>query len=266
MDKGAFSQIVTHCLAIILTGCVPIPIAPSGEIYSLENTIDTLVNESATKNEVITKLGFPLKYDDTRMSYKACINPGGFDILIAFPYGGGHIEKIREDVECYELVLEFNDHIHLNGYKKEPYSYLNFQLTREELEEFILNFQLTRQEKEEIFLLFAEQGTHEAHYQMYYRSSKRNEKLSWLCGAADSGNHLAQAEVGRLYRWGLHGIKQDHRKAYQWYWLANKRAPDSWRYELNETKRMIAIEEAETPKAMVPGQCKREFLSGDAID
>ena len=75
-----------------------------------------------------------------------------------------------------------------------------------------------------------------AQLQLYW-VTKGSKRLTWLCRAAEKGYPFAQAELGRLYRWGLQGVERNPVKAYQWYWRANKQHPDKWRWELNEALR-----------------------------
>jgi hypothetical protein len=104
-----------------------------------------------------------------------------------------------------------------------------------------------------------------AGYQLYFRGSTRIERLQGLCHSADSGYALAEAEVGRLYRWGLLGVKQDFTKAYLWYWRANAQNPSMWQDELNEVLRKApsieTLSSAEGVHTEGQGdQCERDLV------
>jgi hypothetical protein len=115
----------------------------------------------------------------------------------------------------------------------------------------------------EEMLIKAEKGDAAAQLQVYW-SSTGPKRLSWLCRSADAGYPFAQAELARLYRWGLYGVERDLAKAYLWYWHANKQHPEMWKLELNEVLRALLSDEMEPrakpiPTELQPGQCQRDL-------
>jgi len=137
------------------------------------------------------------------------------------------------------------------------------QLKQMRIEDPKVYTSLTGLTDEEI-LARAEEGNAKAQFQLYL-STKGPERLSWLCRSADKGYPFAQAELGRLYRWGLQGVQQDFTKAYQWYWRAHKQSPDMWRQELNEALSKVFSADMRSPsKADLtewqPGQCERDLV------
>ena len=121
---------------------------------------------------------------------------------------------------------------------------------------------------DEEILAKAEEGDAVAQLQVYW-STKGPKRLSWLCRSADNGYPLAQAELGRLYRWGLQDVEQNLTKAYQLYWRANKQRPDKWRHELNEALRgVFSVEMRPSSKGDLtewqPGQCERDLVPSNS--
>jgi hypothetical protein len=119
---------------------------------------------------------------------------------------------------------------------------------------------------EDLAMNFAEHRDSLAEYQLYYSGSSRIERLTGLCHSADSGYALAQAEVGRLYKVGLMGVKQDLAKAYFWYSLANKQNPNMWQNEMNEIRQkarsveILASSEGVASEVQ-GGQCERDLVT-----
>jgi hypothetical protein len=118
---------------------------------------------------------------------------------------------------------------------------------------------------ESIAMDWAEHRDSLAEYQLYYSGSSRTERLRGLCNSADSGYALAQAEVGRLYKGGLMGVKQDLTKAYFWYSMANKQNPNMWNGELNEVRQKApSVQRLSSFEGVASevqdGQCERDFV------
>jgi len=227
-----------------LAGCIgiPVPTLPSGEVYSFENDIDDLVDKAATKNEVISELGMPIRYSE--MSYRVCREGVGVWIMPCPEC------VIPGKSKCYYFTLEFNENNHLVGYKKyKPYRY----------------FELTREKTKQQISYLANQGDGEAQYDMYGLVESRGEKLKWLCRSAVSGYPLAQAEVGRIYRWGLLSVKQDYQMAYLWYRRANKQKPYSWEDETADARNMAVstdlqpVFESDSNELLLD-QCMRDLV------
>lgn len=109
-----------------------------------------------------------------------------------------------------------------------------------------------------------EDTTAEGQYQLYYRASSNMERLKWLCNSADRGYPHAQAEVGRIYKWGLLGIPSDQKRAYVWYSLAIKKHPAGWEDEYLTTRETLSPEQLLEAEEMLadwePGQCERHLV------
>lgn len=227
MDHAISVSIAILLFIGLMTSCITVPLSPG--IYKTESDIKDLVDKNASRDDVIASLGKPMMQDESHISYLICRKGGGVGVFRAmtvfasFDYGflllgdGGQYTEYRSETECFKLVLEFDEQNRLIGYK----------LT-----------ELTDEEREKLLLSWAEQGNPEAQYQLYNRVHNRSERLTWLCRSAESGFPPAQAEVGRVYRWGVYGVEQDYKKAYQWYWLANQQVPENWEHELNNAKQV----------------------------
>ena len=110
--------------ASILAGCIiiPVPLLPSGDIYATESDIEDLVDNGASKAEVIDKLGGPTIYRKTSMSYAAYREPAGV-LLRALIDGYSHVDEIRGENKSFELLLDFDQNNHLTGYQEIPWQY-----------------------------------------------------------------------------------------------------------------------------------------------
>ncbi|MGB7934053.1 MAG: hypothetical protein WCH04_17860 [Gammaproteobacteria bacterium] len=115
--------------ASILAGCgiiIPVPLLPSGDIYATENDIEDLVDNGASKAEVIEKLGDPIIYRKTSMSYAAYREPIGLGLLIFIVANGDTLSgfpTFRGENKCFELLLDFDQDNHLTGYQEIPWQY-----------------------------------------------------------------------------------------------------------------------------------------------
>ena len=271
-----FILYVVYCSAI--SGCIAVPLHSDENVHKTEWVIKRLVLDKASYSEVVSRLGTPVRQRSTKdennnatyfnnVEYVICQTTGGLGILpllFTYPATPGFDEppliEFRAEQECFEYVLEFDSNEILTGYSKiastksSSKSPSGTYLTQEEIRIASLRKQ-------------ANDGYIESQYQLYYtRKTPVEERLMWLCRAADSGYPLAQAEVGRLYRWGLHGVKQDYRKAYNWYWHANKLSTDSWKSELQDARQLVfSTKEGDLSvldlPSFNPGQCERELLS-----
>ena len=105
----------------ILSGCIPVPLPPRGDIYISEHKIEELVDNGASKAEVVERLGKPVKYRKTSMSYKACSIPAGVGVLVVGGFYGASFEEFRGETKCFELTLNFDQDGLLRGYQKNPW-------------------------------------------------------------------------------------------------------------------------------------------------
>jgi hypothetical protein len=253
MLSRLLTLVLLLCVVGTITGCIliPIPHRSSGDIYLIEDDIEDLIDKSATKSEVIEKLGIPLKYGKTSMSYWACREPGGFGLFI-ISYGAFDYSEVTGSIECFEVVVEFDGHNHLSGYKRTPFSYVEF--TREGREKLL-----------ETIRLMAESGNPDAQWDLYDRHGRRSEDIMWLCRAADNSYFQALIEVGNLYWRGQHmGIEKDLTRAYVWYTMAAKEGGNDWDvWELVAVKNEITARELAKANDMLakwkPGQCERDL-------
>jgi hypothetical protein len=114
--------------ASIIAGCIfiPVPLLPSGDIYATENDIEDLVDNGASKVEVIEKLGDPIIYRNTSMSYAAYREPAGVGIFYAVLSQSDQaigFEEFRGENKSFELLLDFDQDNHLTGYQEIPWQY-----------------------------------------------------------------------------------------------------------------------------------------------
>ena len=109
--------------ASILTGCIiPVPLLPSGDIYATETDIEDLVDNGASKAEVIEKLGDPIIYRKRSMSYATYRGPAGV-FLIGYIGPNFFANEIRGKNKSFELLLDFDQDNHLTGYQEIPWQY-----------------------------------------------------------------------------------------------------------------------------------------------
>ena len=222
--------------ACFLAGCIfiPIPLTPSGDLLTTENDIQDLVDNGASKTEVIGKLGDPLKYRKTSMSYSACREPAGVGLLLFIVANNGDYiagtPEIRGERQCFELLLDFDLDNHLTGYQEIPWQY-DFNLEQETRMLMRLADQddaiakrlweqsrtyksLERKSQEESSLevttKLAEAGDPKAMYQVYLTMYdlyiEPRAAWTWLCKAADKGHENTRIEVAYWHRksnWGL---------------------------------------------------------------
>ena len=263
-------------VTVVLSACFEPPM-PSVRVYhqrgalnQTEKTIKELANESVTRERVVKTLGVPIAYKADFVSYIACGRQGGIDF-----YGEAISYRTGWDggpqYECYELVITFDEQGRVSGYKKSLVTDVAHSMSEEKRAQNLREFAdqgdtLAQMLLEETVLYQAEHGDGAAQYKLYNSDQTRQSKFYWLCRAADSGYAPAQAEVGRLYRWGLLGVKADYQRAYQWYWRANHQVSNSWKSELDDVKHTALS--TKTPltteidiTSLPSDQCARELLS-----
>jgi hypothetical protein len=246
----------------------------SGDLYHIQDELERLIDGSASSEEVVRALGAPMAYHKDTMSYIACGRPMGVDFYVGPHeiYGGGWEEPPRYD--CFELVLELGTQDRISGYRKILITDMTQFGSLEERTRTLRGLaeqgdMLAEKLLKETLVYRAEQENSDAQYQLYFRGSSHIERLKWLCRSADSGYPFAQAEVGRLYRWGLQGVEQNFTKAYSWYWRANKQTPAMWKDELNEALRKAFSVEMLSPSKEVMtewqlGQCEHDIVPSNS--
>jgi TPR repeat protein len=247
MQARLLTLVLFLCVAGITAGCLPIPLLPSGNIHSFEDDIEDLVDKAATKNEVLEKLGNPLKYSKTSMSYKACRETAGLGFIICLPYAcdGGLI--MGGNTECFELVLKFDAKSRLLSYQEIPWRE-TFDYAEEQMKLLLLADQgdnVARRLWEQSYTYRnklisgsgatqvvgpATEGDADAQLQLYWQGLAIDVGLKWLCRAADQGHREARTQLGNLYYYGSQKfyqlaniqIKPDSPKSCMWLHLAGR--------------------------------------------
>ena len=104
------------CAAGMVTGCLPIPLLPSSEIHGTENDIDELLDNNASRSDVINSLGVPTRQHESAISYLVCRKAAGIGYIMCLPYQctGGDFRG----TDCFELILEFDGNYRLASYEK----------------------------------------------------------------------------------------------------------------------------------------------------
>jgi len=217
MHSRLVTFVLLLCVVGMTAGCLPIPLLPSGQIHSLEDDIEELVDKSATKSEVIENLGNPLKYSKTSMSYKACGKAAGFAYILCVPLActGGDLRSS----ECVELLLEFDNKSRLITYQEIPwqedYSSVKDDINLLKLadqsdnvarrlweESSTYRYKLTSGNGATQVKGLAAEGDAEVQLQLYWNDLSVDVGLKWLCRAADQGHREARTQLGKLYQYG----------------------------------------------------------------
>jgi len=279
------------CVAGMTAGCLPIPILPSGNIYSFEDDLEDLVDKSATKSEVIEKLSNPLKYSKISMSYKACRETAGLGFIMCLGYqcGGGPI--LGGNTECFELVLKFDAKSRLLSYQEIPWQE-KFDYAEEQMKLLLLADQddevarrLWEQSNAYQNKLTFKDVNADAQLQLYWDDLDVDVGLKWLCRAADQGHREARTQLGKLYYYGSEKfyqlksiqIKPDLPKSCMWAHLAGRvdirekpEAKDNQHTlplydsaEVERTAKIMTARELEEAKQLIeswePGQCSHDL-------
>jgi hypothetical protein len=291
MNARLKTFVLLLCAIGMTAGCIPYPLLPSGNIYPIEDDIEDLVDKAAAKSEVIEKLGKPLKYRKTSMSYKACGTTVGIGYIICLPYacdGGAFVGS-----ECFELVLEFDDKNHLLSYQEIPWQE-GFNSTKEDMNLLMLADQgddiarhlweqsstyvySEKYENELIKRIDNSNNTSLPAWKLYLMRGRRPEDIKFLCKAADGGIKKAQVRLGWAFRIG-DGVVRDIEKSYMWYKLASSKNYNENEYfdkaiqkqasvDLTYLKKSMTLEEIRQAEQLfskwMPGQCERELVEPD---
>ena len=245
MQARFLTLVLLICVVGMTAGCLPIPLLPSGNIYTVEDDIEGLVDKAATKSEVIEKLGNPLKYSKTSMSYKACGKTAGIGVIICVPYAcdGGDYRSTK----CFELVLVFDDRSRLLSYQEKPWR-IYYDPAEDDMnllkladqgdnvarrlweQSYTYHKKLTSGPSATQVIRSATEGDADAQLQLYWKGLTVNRGLKWLCRAADQGHREARTQLGNLYYYGSQKfyqlasiqIKPDYPKSCLWLHLAGK--------------------------------------------
>lgn len=246
-------------LACITVGCVmPIPPHPHG-VYIPERKIKALVDKNANKDEVIRILGRPERQYKSDISYRSCLTGAELYIDIVSQLNDG----IGGEIECSELILNFDTNQRLASYEKQPL-----------FPPFTSNLRVPNGDLLPHLRQMAETGDPHSQWRLFDEYGRKQEDMIWLCRSADNGHGKAQIYVGNIYM-SAQNIYQNRIKAYVWYRLA---ATGDMRYSLmpdvniqNQAKTaMHEMEESLTSEQLVetmslyagwaPGQCETDLI------
>lgn len=193
MHPVVSASISTLFASCITNGCVliPYPLPSHGDLHRNEDNIQELLEDSASRNDVITTLGNPAREYESDLSYLGCYEPAGYGIILVplfpSPYGlGGDV--YRDPEQCYEFILHFDNNHRLASFKKQAFE---GHLT-----------------------------VPDSTLQMYWNDPRHKDAKQWLCRAADEGDAQAQYRLGLLYEKGVEGLTQNFVMAYVWYRLS----------------------------------------------
>ena len=258
------------------------------ESFRLGISIEDLVDKTATKSEVIEKLGNPLRYRKTSMSYKACGKTAGIGYIICVPYacdGGAFVSS-----ECFELSLKFDEKNHLLSYQEIPWQE-NYDPAEEDMMLMKLADQgdtlamrlweqsstyMYSEEYENELIKRIDNGNNTSlpAWKLYLIRGRRPEDIKLLCQAADGGIKQAQMRLGRSYRVG-DGVVRNIEKTYMWYKLASSNKHEGNGYfdkvsqkqagaDLTYLKKSMTLKEITQAEQLFskwsPGQCERELI------
>ena len=252
--------VIFLCAAVVMAGCIPFPILPGSDVYKTEDDIQELVENNANRNDVITELGTPGREYESVISYKVCRNTAGIGYILCVPYACDSAAFVS--IDCFELILEFDENQSLIAYKKLPFEddyktpdrkIMEVTKTMEKTgipeSEWKQQVELGLEADEMIWLYeikmhtirsMEEAESAEEMYRIYLGLSYQyiEPVAAWesLCKAADEGYEKAQIEVAYWHResnWEFARpnrvewlrkaeIRADDRISYLWYTLAAK--------------------------------------------
>ena len=288
MQARLITLVLLLCVVGMTVGCLPIPLLPSGNIHRIEDDIEDLVDKTATKSEVIEKLGNPLRYRKTSMSYKACGKTAGIGYIMCLGYQCGSGEF--RSSECFELFLKFDEKNHLLSYQEIPWQE-NYDPAEEDMmlmklaeQGDTLTMRLWEQsstymysedyENELIKRIINGNNTSLAAWKLYLMRGRRSVDIKLLCQAADGGIKQAQMRLGRSYRVG-DSVFRNIEKAYMWYKLASSSKHEGNGYFDKVSQKQASADLTYLMKSMTlkeitqaeqlfskwsPGQCERELV------
>lgn len=267
----------------ILSGCLPVPLPPRGDIYTSEHKIEELLDNGASKAEVVEQLGKPVKYRKTSMSYKACNIPAGVGVLIVGGFYGIDFGEFRGETKCFELVLDFDLNKHLISYQEISWEE-NINFSQEDMmlkkladqgDELAhqlwlqsaqysreLTFGTTQRQLQDL----ANDGNDVAQLQLYWNDPNHKDALKWLCRAADQGNTEAQYRLALLYENGGKNVTKDIVMSYMWYQISASRG--GYMLAADQAQRLhdkLTAEQASQAELLIqewkPGQCERNLTA-----
>jgi hypothetical protein len=217
------------CTAGLTAGCIPIPLLPSGEVHETENDIDELLNNNASRSDVIESLGIPMRQHDSAVSYLVCRKTAGIGYIMCIGY-----QCTGDDfrgTECFEMILEFDDNFRLDGYKKHPFDG-DFKTPVGSVWE--TTYPKILREK-------ADHGDVESQFNLYLIEKENPENIKRLCHLSGMGHTKAQMEVALLY-WRRDDINDNRSKSYMWYLIAATTDYSEGPYKDEPTRKSAMVE------------------------
>jgi TPR repeat protein len=233
--------IVSLFTACINVGCVFVPLPPGKNVYITENDIRALLYNDASQDEVIKILDRPARQYESDISYRACQKGAGeLTLILLYPLVG--YEVYRDETECYELILHFDNNRLLTGYDKLPFD-----------TPFSDNFKTPDGKALPTIRVMAEKGFPESQWRLYYEYGQKPEDILWLCRSADNGYAKAQFHVGDLY-WNASNIQGNKSKAFVWYRLAATGDRQQGLLSDQDTQILAALAINDAEKVLTPEQ------------
>jgi TPR repeat protein len=233
------------CTAGLTAGCIPIPLLPSGEVHETENDVDELLDNNASRGDVIESLGIPTRQHESAISYLVCRKAVGIGYIICLPYqcAGGDLRG----TECFELILEFDDNYRLAGYKKLSFE-SDFKTPAGSIWETTYPKILREQ---------SNYGDVESQFNLYLIEKENPENIKRLCHLAGRMGHTkAQMEIARLY-WRRNDIDDNRSKSYMWYRIAATKDYSEGPYKDEPTQKSAMVEaEYKRQKVLTPDQLR----------
>jgi len=244
MDTRLITFILVLCAVGLTAGCIPIPLLPGSDVHETENKLDELLDNKASRRDVIKSLGYPRRQYESVISYKACRRTAGVGFFMCLPYQCAFADA--RGLGCFELILEFDDHYRLTGYKKLPF----------EGEYKTPVGSIWETTYPEILRKMANNGDVESQFNLYLIEKDNPENIKRLCNLAGTGHTKAQMEVAHLY-WRRDDIDDNRSKSYMWYMLAATTDYSNGLYTDEPTQKSAMVEaEYKRQKVLTPDQLR----------
>lgn len=257
MDGRIAAWIIALCGVCIITGCIVVPLPPGQRVYITEYNIKELLDNAASRDNVIKTLGHPERQYESDISYRTCRLGSGVFVL-----SEGY-KVYRGDSVCYEFILHFDNNNHLANYEKilleTPYSD---------------NLKTPNGDALPTIHVMAVKGIPESQWRLYNDYGQNPGDTIWLCRSADNGYTKAQLHLGQIY-WNADDIAQNKSKAYVWYKLAatgdklqgqlhDESTQTLAAKVMSDTEKVLTREQLEEAESLYsdwhPGQCELELI------
>lgn len=244
MEARLTTFVLLICAAGMVAGCIPIPLLPSSEVHETENNIDELLDNNASRSDVINSLGVPARQHESAISYLVCRKTAGFGYIMCLGYQCAGDDFRGTD--CFELILEFDDNYRLAGYEKLHFEG-DFQTPVGSMWE--TTYPKILREK-------ANNGDIESQFNLYLIEKENPENIKRLCHLAGMGHTKAQMEVARIY-WRRDDVDDNRSKSYMWYRIAATTDYSEEPYKDEPTQKSAMVEaEYKRQKILTPDQLR----------